>query len=217
MCLGPCLPPSLAQRWFPGLECPFRHWEKHNKFVGKVIGKAGLGKEADFCPGVGGWAALGVHSWLSPTHLQHSFPGRRVQESFSGHLGRNGQQLAVPGSGSTGWVPGAHPRLCSVLEPLPSVLVSPNRNPSHLLRKPHLWVAGYLKKTQAVPVQHPEVFALSVGVAVWNSQQHTETQKGFLSWLLSHVASHLLKGQVGVGPSRIAPQAGSWAAEGQSK
>lgn len=79
---------------------------------------------------------------------------------------------------------------------LPSVLVSPSRNHSHLLGKLHLWVAGYLKKPQAVPVQHPEVFALSVGVAVWNFQQHTETQKGFLSWLLSHVASHLLKGSL---------------------
>ncbi|RLV63340.1 hypothetical protein DV515_00018371 [Chloebia gouldiae] len=37
---------------------------------------------ANFCPRVGGWGC-GVHSWLSPTHLQHNCPGRRVKDSFS--------------------------------------------------------------------------------------------------------------------------------------
>lgn len=138
--------PCLAHRWFPGLECPFRRWEKHNKCVGKVTGKAGRGEEADFCPGVGGWGC-GVHSWLSPTHLQHNCPERRAKESFSGHLGRAG-----PGPGSTGWMPGAHPQLWSVLEPLPSALVSPSRNHSHWLGKPHLWAAGQLKSPkQSLP------------------------------------------------------------------
>lgn len=130
------------QRWFPGLECPFGHWEKHNKFVGKVVGKAGLGEKR----------LITVPGWVSPTHLQHSFPGRSAKESSGGHLGRNRQQLAVPGPGSTGWVPGAHPQICSVLEPLPSVLVSPNTNHSHLLGKPHLWAAGLLKNPkQSLP------------------------------------------------------------------
>lgn len=143
----PSTSPS-AQRWFPGLECPFGHWEKHNKFVGKVVGKAGLGEKRLIS--VPGWAACtaGSHPHICST----AFPGSSVKESFGGHLGRNRQQLAVPSPGSTGWVPGAHPQLCSVLEPLPSVLVSPSTNHSHLLGNPHLWAAGSLKNPkQSLP------------------------------------------------------------------
>lgn len=130
------------------------------------------------------WGCV-VHSWLSPHICSTASQGKRVKESFGGHLGRNGQQLAVPGPGSTGWVLG---------HTLSSGLPQQKSQP-FVGKMPPLssWV---IQKPQSVPAQHPEVFTLGVEVAAWNSQQHTETQKGFLSWLLSHVASRLLKGRL---------------------
>lgn len=143
---------------------------------------------------VSGWVAvLGVqHAQLA---LTHTSAAQLPREASQGKLWwRNGQQLAVPGPGSTGWVPGAHPQLWAVLEPLPSLLVSPNRNHSHLLGKPHLWV---IEKPQAVLAQHPEVFALSVEVAVWNSQQHTEgDSEGFSELAPLTYSCHFLKGRL---------------------
>lgn len=200
--------PCLAHRWFPGLECPFRHWEKHNKFVGEVIGKAGRGKEADFCPRVGGWGC-GVHSWLSLTHLQQGGMLRKALVGTWGGTGSSWQCLALGAQG------GCREHRVGARN-TPSALVCAGataRSPGLPQQKSQPFVgktpplgSWVIQKPQAVPAQHPEECG---GGSVEFPHRDSE---GFSELAPLTCCLPVAKGQVAVVPSRISPQAGSWAA-----